>query len=91
MLLLASMVYIERAVLDPMGLRWFANTPTPTPTTEEPSTAPAALTEQAVLALTVLRSCADRIRSMGASDPQLYLETLRPEGNGSWGVPFHMA
>ena len=44
------MVYIEQAVLDPMELRWFANTPT----TEEPSIAPAVLTEQAVLALTAL-------------------------------------
>jgi nitroreductase len=54
----APMVYIERAVLDPMGRRLFANTPT----TEEPSTAQVALTEQAVLALTALRSCADHIR-----------------------------
>ena len=54
----APMVYIERAVLDPMGLRLFANTPT----TKEPSTAQVALTEQAVLALTALRWCADHIR-----------------------------
>jgi hypothetical protein len=54
----APMVYIERAVLDPMGRRLFANTPT----TEERSTAQVALTEQAVLALTALRSCADHIR-----------------------------
>jgi hypothetical protein len=52
------MVYIERAVLDPMGRQLFANTLT----TEEPSTAQVALTEQAVLALTALRSCADHIR-----------------------------
>ena len=54
----APMVYIERAVLDPMGRQLFANTLT----TEEPSTAQVALTEQAVLALTALRSCADHIR-----------------------------
>ena len=52
----APMVYIERAVLDPMGRQLFANTLT----TEEPSTAQVALTEQAVLALTALRSYADR-------------------------------
>jgi hypothetical protein len=44
------MACIERAVLDPMGRRLFANTPT----TEEPSIAPAVLTEQAVLAPTAL-------------------------------------
>src|ERR1700719_5150315 len=54
----APMVYIERAVLDPMGRRLFATTLT----TEEPSTAQVALTEQAVLAPTALRSCADHIR-----------------------------
>ena len=54
----APMVYIERAVLDPMGRQLFANTLT----TEEPSTAQVALTEQAVLALTALRWCADHIR-----------------------------
>ena len=59
------MVCIEQAVLDPMELRWFANTPT----TEEPSIAPAVPTEQVAPALTALRSCADRIRSMGASEP----------------------
>jgi hypothetical protein len=58
----APMGYIERAVLDPMGLRLFANTPT----TEAPSIAPAAPTEQAV-ALTALRSCADHTRSIGPS------------------------
>ena len=61
----APMVYIERAVLDPMGRQLFANTLT----TEEPSTAQVALTEQAVLALTALRSCADHIRAMGYQSP----------------------
>jgi hypothetical protein len=58
------MVYIERAVLDPMGLRLFANTPT----TKEPSIAPAVLTEQAALGLMALRSCADHIRQLGLSE-----------------------
>jgi len=35
------------------------------PSTEEPSIAPAVLTERAVLALTALRLCADHIRAMG--------------------------
>lgn len=59
------MACIERAVPDPMGLRSFANIPT----TEEPSTAPAARTEPAVLALTALRLCAGHSRSMGPQSP----------------------
>src|SRR5262249_16964700 len=67
MLLLALMVSIGRAALAPTGLRWFANNPT----TEERSIAPAAHTEQAVLVLTVLRSCADRISPLRTDSRQL--------------------
>ena len=73
----APMACIERAVLAPMGQRLFANTLT----TKAPSIAPAAPTEQAVLALTALRSCADRIRSTGPSEPQPWLNSYA-QGNG---------